>query len=233
MAAAVLRRRQRRVLDEGPAYGLTTAGPDGAVWVVQPGDESGRGWGLPVREPGDAITLVGPEGPRMSVRLPAGVRTVASVHADGDETLYVTIRPDRDVDHPSGFTELLRWDGRWTPVPYPGEDLLDVAADAGGNLWALVTPVGAPDADSVVARRERVGWTLFPEVAGLSSLTLGPGGSVCGMSEAGLVLVCVEPAGRVLRQPIGVSGGLSIGEDGSVWLAHEGMLARLPITAPR
>lgn len=168
----------------------------------------------------------------MSVPLPAGVETVASVHADADEALYVTIRPDSDVDHPSRYTELLRWDGRWTPLPYPGEDLLDLAADAAGNLWALVTPVGAPDADPVVARHAQVGWTLFPEAAGLSSLTPAPGGSVCGMAEAGLTLVCVDPAGYVSRQPLGVSGGLSIGADGSVWLTHDGMLARLPITAP-
>ena len=69
-------------------------------------------------------------------------------------------------------------------------------------------------------------------LARISSLTLAPRGSVCGIHEEGLSLVCVDPAGHVSRQPIGVSGGLSIGADGSVWLTHEGMLARLPMSVP-
>ena len=108
-----------------------------------------------------------------------------------------------------------------------------LAADARGGLWAAVIPVGAPKADPVVARYAQGEWTLFPEASGLSSLTLAPGGSVCGMDQEGRTLVCIDTAGRVFRQQTGVSGGLSIGADGSVWLTHEGMLARLPITAPR
>ncbi len=57
------------------------------------------------------------------------------------------------------------------------------AADPGGGLWAAVTPVGAPEADPIVARYAQGDWSLFPEATGLSSLTLGPGGSVCGMAE--------------------------------------------------
>ena len=70
-------RGERRVVVEGPAYGLTTAGPDGAVWVVEPGEFV---LGTTIREPGDDITLIGPEGTRRSVPLPIGANAMTSVH---------------------------------------------------------------------------------------------------------------------------------------------------------
>lgn len=220
---------QSRVVDGGPAYGWTSVGPDGAVWVAEPGIAVR---GATIREPGDDITLVGPEGRRGSVPLPVGANAMTSVHSSADGCLFVTMRPYNDHDEPSPHRELLRWDGRWTPVPYPGEDLVYLAADARGGLWAAVIPVGAPKADPVVARYAQGEWALFPEASGLSSLTPAPGGSVCGMDQEGRTLVCVDTAGRVFRQPLGVSGGLSIGEDGSVWLTYQGVLARLPMRAP-
>ena len=215
---------QRRIVAESPAHGFTSTGPDGSVWVLEPGSVAR---GATIREPGDDITLVGPEGRRGSVPLPSGTNVITSVHSGADGRLFVTMRPLSDPDAPSPYRELLRWDGGWTHLPYPGEDLVYLAADPGGGLWAAVTPVGAPEAEPVVARYTQGNWSLFPEAGGLSSLTLGPGGSVCGFADVGLCLVCVDPAGHVSRQPLGVSGGISIGADGSVWLTHHGMLARL------
>jgi hypothetical protein len=69
-------------------------------------------------------------------------------------------------------------------------------------------------------------------------MVMAPSGDACGMDAADS-LVCADASGRLRTWPVGVRGALSIGPDGSAWLAGwrdspwsggAGLVARLPIS---
>ena len=178
----------------------------------------------------DEVSLVGPDGLRETVRLPVDPSSVMSIVA-GDGVLWVSTGSYGQAGGTPAPT-LLRWDGRWSLVPYAGEALTGMQADPRGGLWAEIEPLGGPSAEAVVARYEQGTWTPFPEAGSLSGVALAPGDSLCGTDDSATALVCVDAAGGLTRQAIGLPGRASIAPDGSVWLVDRGLVARLPITAP-
>ena len=215
---------QPEVLSSTLANGWVVPGSDGGVWVFLPG---GFSWW---ETRSDEVSLVGPDGLRESVRLPADPSSVMSIVA-GDGVLWLLTGSYGQAGGTPAPT-LLRWDGRWSPVPYPGEALTAMHVDPRGGLWAEIQPLGAPSAEAVVARFEQGTWTLFPEAGSLSGVTPAPGDSLCGSDDSATALVCVDTAGGLTHQAIGLPGRASIAPDGSVWLVDRGLVARLPITAP-
>jgi hypothetical protein len=210
------------VLSATLSNGWVVPGTDRGAWVFLPG---GSWW----EDRSDEVSLVGPGGLRQTVRLPVDPSTVMSIAA-GDGVLWVLTGSSGQAGGAPAPT-LLRWDGRWSPVPYPGEALTGMQADPRGGLWAEVQPLGTPSAGAVVARYEQGTWTLFPDAGSLSGVAPAPG-ALCGTDDSATALVCVDAAGGLTQQAIGPPGRTSIAPDGSVWLVDRGLIARLPITAP-
>jgi hypothetical protein len=213
------------------ADGWLLAGPDAGVWAVEAIWPGWSRWYAGEDPDGSSVSLVGVDGTQSSVRLPGPPWSLTSLTAGIDGSVWVTICEGQRADYCT-VPSLMRWDGQWAPVPHPGAGLTAIAVDGDGAFWALVTDGTAANESPVPARYAGGTWTQFPQVAGLDSVAAAPGGGVCGVDATASAIVCVDPAGEVARAPMGVTGGLRIGPDGSLWLEDSGVVARLPGAVP-
>ena len=99
----------------------------------------------------------------------------------------------------------MRWDGQWSPIPYPGAGVTGVAVAPDGGLWALLTERGLRLRDAFVARYAEGTWSQFPAAANLEWLMPAPGGRVCGVAPAVPELVCIDPRVEVSRAALPVA----------------------------
>lgn len=199
------------------------------------------------------IQQIDPDGSITSIPLPVGRWSLTSTAAGPEGRIWATACADGEIDPCPTPSELLRWDaegGAWTPVPYPGFNVTLIGVAGDGSLWARITPraegveadgtAGAAAGLAVVARYDDGRWTTVLDEGVPDELVMAPGDAVCGMAPASADLLCVDASGRATTWPVGVPGELSIGLDGSAWLASGarpwgeidgaggGMIARLP-----
>lgn len=223
---------QWEAIDAGPQAGSLLAGPDGAVWVPQPASHSGcwsDGGASGAHQHFRQLVLVQPEGQRTTLRLPVGERPTTSIVTGTDGRVWTTTCRGGVEDGPTAPT-LMRWDGTWSLVPYPGRSITGIAGGPLGGFWAWLTPDAARE-DPLLAHYADGTWTEYPHVPDLISAAAAPGGSICGIESHGFALLCVDASGQITSTPVGVPAELSIGLDGSVWLTdpdRSGFVARLP-----
>jgi streptogramin lyase len=148
-----------------------------------------------------------------------------------DGSIWVTICQEDRADYCTVPT-LMRWDGQWASVPYPGVGLKGVSVAADGAFWALIAAGTSAEEEPVVARYADGSWTRFPQVAERDSVSPSPSAGVCGVDAEDSTLVCLDPAGRASKRALPVPGRVHIGPDGSLWVQDSGVVARLPGTAP-
>ncbi len=219
------------VIPRALADGWLLPGPDGGVWAVEAIWPGWSRWYAGEDPDGTSVRQVGADGTQVSIRLPGPPWSLTSLAAGVDGSIWVTICEDGRADYCTVPT-LMRWDGQWSPVPYPGEGLTGVSVAEDGAFWALITSGTSANEQSVVARYADGSWTRFTHLADQDSVTPSPSGGVCGVEAAASEVVCMDPSGQVTRAPMGVTGDLHIGPDGSLWLVDSGVVARLPGTVP-
>ena len=222
---------QSVVLARDHPDGWLQAGPDSAVWALGAMWSGWSGWYAGPDLDGTSLSLVGADGTRTSVRLPGPAWSVTSLAAGVDGSIWVTIC-EEDVADYCTVPSLMRWEGSWSPVPYPGAGVRGVAVAPDGGLWALLTTGVSANEMPFVARYAEGSWTQFPDATNLGWLTPAPGGRICGVDMSASALVCIDPSGRMSRASLAVPGHVHIGADGSLWLEESGVVARLPGTAP-
>jgi hypothetical protein len=166
------------------------------------------------------------------VILPGFAWSLTSLAAGADGSVWATLCAEDRSDYCTE-PDLMRWDGSWAPVAYPGNRLAALAVSTDGALWATLVPNGGPEAPKVLARYSEGTWSTYPEAPALRGPVLAPDGSICGMGAAADAVHCVDGSGAVRSFPAGMPGAISIGADGSVWLTHRGQLARLPESVSR
>jgi streptogramin lyase len=160
------------------------------------------------------------------VLLPGYGWSLTSLAAGADGSLWATICASDRSDYCTE-PDLMRWDGTWAPVPYPGMRPVAVAVSADGALWATLAPRGGPEAPRVLARYAQGTWSTYPDAPSLQGPVLAPDGAICGVGAGAHDVHCVDGTGAVRSVPIGVPGTISMGGDGSVWIADRGQLAHL------
>ncbi len=213
------------------ATGWLLPGPGGAVWAVEAILSGWSTWYAADHWQAGSVSLVRVDRTQPSVRLPGPAWSLSSLAAGPDGTIWVTICQRDGFDYCT-LPALMRWDGRWSHVPYPGSGVSAVSASPDGGFWALITDVDTAGAPPTVTRYMAGTWTAFPELPDLQSVAADPRGGLCGIDPTGPSVVCLDPSGRVRSQPVPVTGVLRIGTDGSLWVEHRGVVARLPGTAP-
>jgi hypothetical protein len=124
------------------------------------------------------------------------------------------------------------WSSQWSHVPFPATGISAVSAAPDGGFWALLTAGESADAAPTLARYAAGAWRGFPGLPDLQTVAATPQGGVCGIDASKASLICLEPTGRVSSTYVGVTGELGIAPDGSLWVAHQGSVARLPWTVP-
>ena len=219
------------VIPRDRADGWLLAGPDDGVWAVEAIWPGWSRWYAGEDPDGSSVNHVRADGTETSVLLPGPPWSLTSLTAGVDGSIWVTICEGQRADYCT-VPSLLRWDGQWSPVPHPGASLAGVAVSGDGAYWALLTSGTAADEKPVIARYDKGTWTQFPQAGDLESVTSAPGGGVCGVDMSASALVCVTPAGEISTDPLGVTGELRIGPDGSLWVEDAGVVARLPGTVP-
>jgi hypothetical protein len=234
------------------------AGPDGAVWAMPgqiglpaPGAEgwTEADWARWERQMSQVfaqltvwlhtLTLVRPDGQTTTVRLPEDVEGDLSALVVGlDGTMWIEV--DRwvcvedDWSCTPATETLMRWDGQWSNVPFPGVAVRGVSVAADGSLWAELATSGAAASPEhpVLARYTAGTWRTYPALPALVSVTAAPGRSPCGIDAASPAVVCIGTDDQVTNTPIVAADQLLMGVDGSLWLGRENAVARLPVTAP-
>ncbi len=219
------------VIPRALADGWLLPGPNAGVWAVEAIWPGWSRWYAGEDPDGTSVRLVGADGTQVSVRLPGPPWSLTSLTAGVDGSIWVTICEEERADYCTVPT-LMRWDGQWSPVPYPGVGLTGVSVDADGAFWALISAGTAANEEPLVARYADGSWTRFTQVADRDSITPSPSGGVCSVDAAVSAVVCIDPSGQVARAPMDATGDLHIGPDGSLWLVDSGVVARLPGTAP-
>ncbi len=224
-----LRGERQVVVPDVPA-GWLLAGPGGAVWLMDVVWSGWSGWyGKYAEEP--RVHLIRPDGSRTSVSLPGPVWSLTSLDAGADGSLWATICEQGRADYCSE-PALMRWDGQWSAVPYPGAGITGVSVSPDGAFWATLTRGISSMESSVLVRYSDGSWTQFPDGPTGGSVTPAPDGGVCGIVPSDEALVCVARSGEVTSAPVGVTGQLRIGLDGSMWLVAPDVVALLPGTLP-
>ena len=222
---------QTEVLARDPPDGWILPGPDSAVWALGAIWSGWFGWYAGVDPGGTIMSLVAADGSQISVRLPGPAWSVTSMVAGVDGRIWVTIC-EEDVADYCTVPSLMRWEGGWSPVPYPGAGIRGVAVAPDGGLWALLTTGVSANEMPFVALYSQGSWTQFPDTANLDGLAPAPGGRVCGVDMVEPALVCIDPSGRISRASLAVPGHVHVGPDGSLWVQDSGVVARLPGTVP-
>jgi hypothetical protein len=132
----------------------------------------------------------------------------------------------------------MRWEAGWKPVAYPGADVTGLGVAPDGGFWGILAEATGQFEQGVLAHYREGSWTTFPELANAqddhdrNDYTVTPAGSVCRTDDEGPTLICVDPALRLSRTPVGVAGNVAVTADGTVWVDGGGWLARTPITVP-
>jgi hypothetical protein len=201
-------------------------GPDGAVWAAETRWPGWTSWYAGDAAQGRRLTLIRRDGTEEQVSLPGYAWSLTSLAAGADGSLWATLCAEDRSDYCTQ-PDLMRWDGSWAPVAYPGNRLVALAASNDGALWATLVPSGGPEAPKVLARYAQGTWSTYPQAPALRSPVLAPDGAICGLAGSAAAVHCVDSTGAVRSSPAGVPGTISIGEDGSVWITHRGQLARL------
>lgn len=207
-------------------------GPDGAVWVAETRWPGWTSWYSGDSSQGRRLALLRPDGTQAVVVLPGHAWSLTSLAAGADGSLWATICSEDRSDYCTE-PDLMRWDGSWAPVAYPGMRPIALAVSADGALWATLVPRGGPEAPNVLARYARGVWSTFPEAPSLHDPVLEPDGGICGVGGAAHDIHCVDGTGTVRSFPMGVPGTISVGADGAVWITDRGQLARLPVSVSR
>ena len=221
---------ERQVVVPDVPAGWLLAGPGGSIWLMDVVWSGWSGWyGKYAEEPG--MHLIRPDGSRTSVSLPGPVWSLTSLNAGADGSLWATICEQGRADYCSE-PGLMRWDGQWSAVPYPGAGITGVSVSPDGAFWATLTQGTSSMEAAVPVRYSDGSWTQFPEGPTGGSVTPAPDGGVCGIVPSDETLVCVARSGDVTSAPVGVTGQLRIGLDGSLWLVAPDVVARLPGTLP-
>jgi hypothetical protein len=202
-------------------------GPGGSVWAAETRWPGWTSWYAGDPSQGRRVTLIQPDGTTEQVLLPGYAWSLTSMAAGADGSLWVTICAEDRSDYCTE-PDLMRWEGAWAPVAYPGTRPVALAVSPAGDLWATVVPHDGPEVPSVLARYARGPWSTYPQAPTLQDPVLAPDGSICGLGPGAHEVTCVEAAGQVRSVPAGVPGTISIGVDGSVWITDRGQLARLP-----
>lgn len=223
-------RGDRRVVAGDAQAGWLLAGPDGSVWLMDVVWSDWSGWYAEYPQE-HGLHLIAPDGSRTSVSLPGPVWSLTSLAAGVDGSLWATICEQGRVDYCTA-PALMRWDGQWSTVPYPGAGITGVSVSPDGAFWATLTRGISSMDSSILARYSDGTWTQFPDGPTGGSVTPAPGGGVCGIVESDEALVCVARSGDVTSTPVGVTGRLRIGLDGSLWLVAPDVVALLPGTLP-
>lgn len=219
------------VIPRNLADGWLLAGPEEGVWAVEAIWPGWSRWYAGEDPDGSSVTLVRADGTQRSVRLPGPPWSLTSLAAGVDGSIWVTICEEERADYCTVPT-LMRWDGQWASVPYPGAGLKGVSVAADGAFWALITAGTTVEEEPVVARYADGSWTRFAQVAERDSVSPSPSGGVCGVDADDSTLVCLDPSGRASNRALPVPGQVHIGPDGSLWVQDSGVVARLPGTAP-
>jgi hypothetical protein len=219
------------VIPRNLADGWLLAGPDAGVWAVEAIWPGWSRWYAGEDPDGSSVSLLRADGTQMSVRLPGPPWSLTSLAAGVDGSIWVTICEEGRADYCTVPT-LMRWDGQWASVPYPGAGLAGVSVAGDGAFWALITSGTAANEEPVVARYADGSWTRFTQVADRGSVSPLPSGGVCGADVVDSILFCIDPAGRASNRALPVPGHVHVGPDGSLWVEDSGVVARLPGNAP-
>ena len=206
-------------------------GPDGSVWAAQTRWPGWTVWYSGDREQGRTLTRIHPDGHIAEVELPGVAWSLTSLTAGADGSLWATICADNRSDYCTE-PDLVRWNGSWASVPYPGTRVTALAVALDGGLWATLVPDEGPRTP-VLARYVQGTWSSYPDVPVLHDPVLAPDGSLCGVRATPGDLLCVDEAGAVRNLPMGIPGTVDVGVDGSVWVVDRGQVARLPVTIER
>lgn len=207
-------------------------GPEGSVWAVETRWPGWSAWYAGDKGQGRTVTLVGADGSQTGVQLPGVAWSLTSLAAGVDGSLWAVICAEDRSDYCTE-PDLMRWDGAWAPVPYPGVRPVALAVASDGALWATLEPGDGPRGQQQLARHWQGRWARLPDVSHLRNPVLAPDGSICGVRGGEPAMVCADGDGSVRTFPLGVPGRISIGQDGSVWLADRGQLAQLSIRVTR
>jgi hypothetical protein len=177
--------------------------------------------------------------------LPAPAQNITSMVAGRGGSLWVTVCPGGVELSAWGSAtcaegaQLMRWEGGWIPVPYPGADVTGLGVAPDGGFWAVLGSTTRESDDGILAHYREGSWTTFPELADADdrpfdhdAYAVTPAGSVCRILDEGPELVCVDESLRVSRTPVGLAGRVAVAADGTVWVEAGGSLARMPLTVP-
>jgi hypothetical protein len=233
--------RQTR-LESVPIGAEGRPGSAGTVWVL-PSRWSGWWYADGYTDgPPEYLVLqqVGSRGAMASVPLPVDEWSITSVVPGARGSLWLTSCASGVSDPCPTPPELFRWDAGWVPVAYPGSSIRLVGVAPDGALWARVEQAAGQDSGQEVgavgeahlARYDDGQWSSVLASGVPDAMGLAPGGVACGIESESLELVCVDASAASTRWPVGVPGDLGIGGDGSVWLAGQGLVARVPIVVP-
>ena len=212
--------------------GWLLAGPDAGIWAVEAIWPGWSRWYAGEDPDGSSVSLVRADGTRFSVPLPGPPWSLTSLTAGIDGTIWATICEGQRADYCT-VPSLMRWDGSWSPIPYPGTGASGIAVAPDGGYWALLTEGDSVSEKPVVARYADGTWSTFPAAGYLEWLMPAPDGRVCGVAPAVPELVCIRPSGEVSRAALPVAARVRVGPDGSLWVEDAGVVARLPGTAPQ
>jgi hypothetical protein len=229
---------EQELLRRIPLVGALVAAEGGSVWVSParwsefwPPSQYREDYARCRELGGRSLFHVEAHGSLHPVPLPHRVWAPSALFAGDTDTLWGTICAWGDSTQCASAPELLRWDGRWGVVPYPGAGISGVGAAPDGGFWATISADVTTGEPPVLAFYRDGTWTTMPGTGGVRWMEVAPGGSVCGIDAEERAFVCVDASGHTERAPVGLAGPIRIALDGSVWTAQPGLVARLSVTA--